>query len=448
MTSRQQGTKKRTSAQNDGKTLSDTVFGFDNKLEEIIEQIYQSKGFKTDRITKLDKNRNLTTKIVAEKGNQVIEIEHTKSTQEALNKLELFTKDLQGSNRQGVFVTYSLTNEVNEYAQSKNINVLDSSELVEKWWGLSVGGKQSTIGQKVELEYALPTNKNYREATKVQLQNPEAKEVSAAELTFHPYYVLHYKLKGQIKDPTKKTHKFKDEDTIFVDALDKTVLNQDFEKSNGLLNKLGNAISSNSKQNIRSKYLLKELKSAKKAAKYAITIEHDYKITVLKPIIPIRDVLKLAIEMIINRNKHKINYKLKKQKDALFHQSKSIEFVPKRKDITLISQNLVQVPRWTIQFKAHNLIYTRKMFAYSGTIVEDTILYCQKQQKTGLLHGSHKKAIALCEFCGKSFCENHIKKCYICGKWLCENDAVECETCKTTYCKEHKTNECQACKKK
>ena len=69
------------------------------------------------------------------------------------------------------------------------------------------------------------------------------------------------------------------------------------------------------------------------------------------------------------------------------------------------------------------------MLACSGTILEDTLSHCPKHMKIGALRFSSNKSIAVCEVCGESLCETHVKPCPACGKWLCEEHGLDCSVC-------------------
>jgi hypothetical protein len=434
--------KKRTS-------LSQSIFGVGNRLNEVVEQNYQSEGYKTqrNRIMVGKTGRAHKVDILAEKENLTLAIECSKNSHPtSLENLTEFHKKIQDLKLQGVFAAYSgFTKKASQIAQSQNIETIDNVGLMEKWWALSLGATESNKAQTDTFDNALPVKVNFDKAIKTELLNSNKITVSKTELIFHPYYSIGFKFKGQFKDPNKKTHQFKDKKILLIDALDKTILNQQTQKSK-ILDPFGSLSSNQHGINKAKQDYLTEIQSAGRPTKYTITVENEYKITKLKPIINPQEAIDEAITFATKRNTHEIKYTPKKEKGKLFHSSTSTFYIPERKDFKITSIGLIHVPRWVIQYRIQNSTYTREIFAYSGSILRDTMRYCPKHLKTGLLKPTQKKAIAVCEVCGLNLCENHIKKCLNCEKWLCSEHGEECNVCSNRFCNEHQIEKCSICK--
>jgi hypothetical protein len=429
-----------------------SIFELGNKLEEVVEKIYTSKGYVTQRRQRIvgESGTKSEIDIIAKRGNKVIAIEcKNYSFPVGIDKVRDFSEKLRDLKLNGVFVALNgLTQDATQFAESRHIETMDSGELAEKWLAISVGRVESSKGQSLTLEYALPLNVGFFQATKIDLLNKQNVRISEAELIFHPYFFAEYVFNAQFRDPTKARHKFKDAGTVFVDALDGKVLNQLPEKGLGILKAIKTIASSDvRKENARTEKLLLELRSKSPLIRYDVEIENDYKANKLKPAISLKQATQTVIDFVIQKNTCDINYSPKSEDDKLFPQSYSVTFVPKRSGIRISRSDVVVVPRWSIEFEAVNRSYRREVLACSGTILEDTMLYCPKHFKIGGISFSQKQSIAVCEVCGQSLCGDHLKRCPICNKWLCEDDGIECEICKNRFCKEHEILTCPICNK-
>ena len=94
---------------------------------------------------------------------------------------------------------------------------------MEKFYVISVGGVESHMGQSLTLDYALPLSVDFIQATQIDLQNNDKVRISNVELIYHPYFAIEYSFKAQLKDPTKKLHKFEDKDNAVHQKFGKTL---------------------------------------------------------------------------------------------------------------------------------------------------------------------------------------------------------------------------------
>jgi hypothetical protein len=254
--------------------------------------------------------------------------------------------------------------------------------------------------------------------------------------------------KTLFKDPTRETHKFEDRDILFVDALDARILNPMSEKGLGVIKKVLKVITSKSAhaENERNKKLIQELKRNKPIGAYSLNIKADYTVTKIKPVVPPRQATELCINFIIEKNTTEVTYYPKSKDDDAFQESESLTYIPKRRDISIIRKDIVLVPRWSAEFDALGMSYNKEILGCSGVSLEDTLSFCPKHFKIGAISIVSKRTTAVCETCGLSLCEDHVKQCPICNKWLCEEHGVECSECKKRFCKEHITVICPICR--
>ena len=441
------------SVESEIETQKFNVYELGNKLEEVVERIYQSKGYSTDRRHKIKGESGTYSEIdiLARKDQRVLAIEcKNYSSVVGIEELRNFSEKLRdlGLSGKGVFVSLKgLSQGAEDFAQFRHIETMDSSELAEKWLAISVGRTESVKGQSLILEYTLPINVSFSQATTIKLTNKEKVKVSDAEIIFHPYFFADYSFKTIFKDPTRKLHKFTDNGTVYIDALDGKVLNHQPEKGLGLLKAVKNLTSAASKaENARTNKLLKELTEKSPLKKYELRIEENYHANKLKPAISVRQAITAALEFIIEKNTTSISYIPRSQREDDFPETRYVTFTPKRQDIRISRKDVVIVPRWSIEFETSNSVYRREVLACSGTVIEDTMAFCPSHFRLGSIDFSKRSSVAVCEKCGKALCEEHIQKCALCGKWLCNEHSFDCEVCQNRFCKDHEIVQCQTCK--
>ena len=435
------------------KSLKASIYELGNRLEEVVEKIFRAKGYKTERRQRLQGKSGTRSEIdvIAKKSGRVIAVEcKNYSSPVGIDKLRDFAQKLQdlGSEWNGIFVSYrGFTDGAAQFAQFRNIETWGHDEISEKWLTISVGRGESRKGQSLTLEYAMPLNVDFAQATQTRLQNKDKVKTSEAELIYHPYFAIQYSFKGQVKDPTKKLHKFEDRDTLFVDALDGNVLNPLPVKGASILTKAIKVVTSASAraETERNKKLLHELNSYSPLREYSLSIKDNYAVNKLKPIITPRQAVQSCIDFITEKNTREISYHPKTDDDSLFQMSKKKTYIPKRRDIRIRRKDVVVVPRWSLNFDSFAKSYSKEIFACSGEVLEDTLSHCPKHFKLGAVKIVSKRTIAVCEVCGQSLCENHVKRCPICNKWLCEEHGIECSACQSLFCEEHMTLVCPIC---
>jgi hypothetical protein len=312
-------------------------------------------------------------------------------------------------------------------------------------------GRTSVKGEILKLESALKINTDFLKVTSLDIKNKEKISVSDATLTFHPYLRIPYHFISKYTDPSKETHHFQDKETIVVDMIDGRVLNPPIIRD--VVDGLSKAIKSisaskASDESSRTKKIVHEVIQSHPSLEYSLTIGQDYNASTLNQVIPIKNAISTALDYIIEKNTHTITYSIEKKNDP-FGQVGQIEYIPKKKYITITSKDLIFVPKWTIHFNSFGTIFSREVLAHSGTALEDTIQYCPKHISLGVISEVLKtkpKTLAICEECGKAFCADHIDQCPACKRWLCKDHSVECSSCKIRFCQDHASQVCSNCK--
>jgi hypothetical protein len=437
----------------DDEELRAGIFELGNRLEEVVERIFQARGFRTERRQRLEGKSGTKSEIdvIARKSGKVFAIEcKNYASPVGIDKVRDFAKKLDdlGSEWNGIFVSFSgFTGGAAQFAGHSRIQTWGHDEISEKWLAISVGRAVSGRGQSATLEYALPINVDFLQATRLDLQNRNVLKAGNVELIFHPYFMIEYVFKAQYTDPTKKVHRFQDRDSLFIDALDGNVLNPLPSKAIGWLKKvIKTAVSSTARvEDERTKILIQELRSNSPQREYVLPIEGEYQVNKLKPLVTPRQAEKLASDYVIEKNTQQITYQPKSKDDGYFTETKSIEYVPRKADVRIKRKDLAVVPRWSVEFDSIGRNYVKEIMACSGTVIEDTLSNCPYHFKIGAFSLVSKKTVAVCEVCGESLCEDHVQRCPICGKWLCQEHGITCSECQSRFCEEHISLTCPIC---
>ena len=433
---------------------SGSVFDLGNKLEEVVEKILQANGYETERRKRVHGKSGTLSEIdiIGRKNGKTVAVECKNFSQPVgIEKVRDFAYKLKdvGCGWKGVFAAYNdFTDSAEQLAQSENIETWHHDEISEKFLALSVGREEARYrGQSLLLQYALPLKVSFDQISQVNLLNKDKVMVSNVQLVYHPYYKIEYIFRAIFKDPIKETHKFEDGDILFIDALDARVLNPMPEKGLGMVKKVIKVLASRSAraESERTKKLMQELKNNRSVGAYSLDVKADYTVTNLKPQVTPSQATESSINFIIEKNTTEVRYQPESEDDEYSTGSESVTFIPKKRDIRIIRKDIVLVPKWSAEFDAFGIIYNKEILGCSGVPLEDTISFCPKHLKIGAISIISKRTIAVCEVCGLSLCEDHVKQCPICNKWLCEEHGAQCSECKKQFCKEHIAMICPIC---
>ena len=410
------------------------------KLEECVEKILKGKGFETECRRRLKGKTGVLHEIdvIARKGDILwaVECKNLKNRvgKELIQKFQSTLQDL-GPKWNGIFISYNgFTQPAEQFAEQFNIKRWDPERLKEEWFAVSIGrAEYATLGKRKTVKNALPLNFNFSQASNLTLQNRK-KIVATGMLSYTPYFVIDYAYHATFNDPTKQSHTFDDSGKVVVNALDCSVLNPS-KQSSTVTKTIKRVLFKEVRQTAkRTNALLHEILGSVLDKEYEVEGGDKYSVRILEPVIAPRAAQKEAIAFVITENTETISYCTQ---DG---HTNSILYTPKRRDITVKSVTLVNIPRWDITFDVFNRTYSREMLPCSGTVLEDSIKYCPKH-----IGPFKKETIAACEICGQALCEKHVFQCPVCGKWLCDEDGTFCASCGRIYCHHHISLLCGVC---
>ena len=125
----------------------------------------------------------------------------------------------------------------------------------------------------------------------------------------------------------------------------------------------------------------------------------------------------MVLGEIVEDNTKNITYKMKFANGRT--EDREMRVTPKQSEIRITKTALVHLPKWVINFKAKEVIYTRKIMAASNTKLMDELEFCPKHFSRWKVWQGKKPVYAICDTCGAAYCEDHISKVndiYYCGE--------------------------------
>ena len=215
---------------------------------------------------------------------------------------------------------------------------------------MSIGRLDSA--QDIILDFSLPVSVGYNEATRLNLVNPTAVNISRATLILSPFYIFNY-----IVDVKKLLrNSFHTEGSIILDALTGQILSEtaDIDKK-----KNQTAYSFFSKSNTHPKdyeellndmeknQIIEDLQIIKPHFKYKIQNTGDYVIIKHESKIPIDAARRIVKEEVVEDKKVKYE---------------NVQIVDR-------ASACVYVPKWVINIESGNNVYTREILAASNTFL-------------------------------------------------------------------------------
>ena len=212
----------------EGDFQNQTIHSLGIKLEETVEQILKSRGYRTETRKKMVGNSKALHEIdvLAKRQNKVLAVEcknYSEARTVGIKEIRDFQSKLQDLPEitEGMFVTNTIfSSEAQTYAENNQISLYDREKLKNEFYRMSIGRLDSA--QDIILDFSLPVSVGYNEATRLNLVNPTAANISRATLILSPFYVFNYivDVKKLLRSP------FHTEGSIILDALTGEILSE------------------------------------------------------------------------------------------------------------------------------------------------------------------------------------------------------------------------------
>ena len=276
----------------------------------------------------------------------------------------------------------------------------------------SCGNRVSTddTSDEIVLDVTLPISLEYTEAIKININNPSTVKISKADLEFYPYYVIEYKIDIQRIDPSGKKHNLQNHEIVMVDASNAELLS-DAKRTMEFVSKLNPFSSANKKDLVHGgiierNQIIHDLKNVEPIRDHRLLLTSDYGINIIDNKASLIVAEKAVMQDVIIRNTKQVSYKIRKRNGKT--EERKLQIVPRRHEIGIERKSLVYVPKWNITFRSGDFEYKRMALAASCIIIADEIALCHMHSLLAKIWNRHKRTIAVCEICGRAFCNDHI----------------------------------------
>lgn len=400
--------------EDDVKKINSNSYFLGKRLEEIVAEIFQKKGYDIKQRTKIlgkggvyNEIDIIAEKVIPNKGVKSIAIE-CKNYTKPVGKEEVmyFYKKIEDSPnapRNMLFVTTSsFTSQAESYAEEVGIELWDSVRLKDEYFKTIVG---RGVPHLKPIEKAMSVNVDMNRAISLDLKNSNLVVVEELSLVWKPYYVIEYFYHAKRKLPNKEMRELKGEGVIMIDASSAEIVKQKEDSA------VGKIKVSTGKKNI----LYKLIENYKPIQNY----DSPYKeyVNVLPVELSTRSVGKIVKYYIAEIGKKNITYY--QEKDYLT--PLYITIGPNPNDVIIKKKELIYIPFWQITFSSKFKVYEREILATNGHVIRDEIRNCPKHFSLSQQILGPRNTIAVCEICGEALCEKHIILAPD-GKYYCNND--------------------------
>jgi hypothetical protein len=200
----------------------------------------------------------------------------------------------------------------------------------------------------------------FEEVIKVKLENPHSIRIPKANLNFCPYYLIHYVLNVNRKDPTGKNHHIHQQGIHILNAFNGHLLtDKGNTESKSFMNIfIPKRISNKSHQHddveeyseVEKNEIVTDLKTLDPVSNYKIKSTEDYSVNIIEDKISFKTAERTVYQKIIKDNTTKVFFQVRKTKGK--KEEKEINIIPRYVDITIEKKILVYLPKWIILIKA------------------------------------------------------------------------------------------------
>lgn len=415
------------------------------KLEMAVEKILKAEGYTTERRKRMGEKVKSEMDIVALKTRKgykdeiIVECKNY-SSPIPVKEVQAFESKMRAlGKKNGLFAAIPyFSAEAIAWGQNVGLRLWSWENILEKLEEIEVG--RYGISEVGRIKYFLPLKISYDEAVKLDFDNNGNVDVGKVKLIWKPYYVFSYKLKCIRVDPRKQKHPIEDSGSYIIDGLSDNFVVQSDAVKNAFKKMLGQAKDESLKTK-ENDIVLRELVQAPETGLRLIESD-EYEIVIHKPIEKEVNIQKRILAEIIKENTQSTYYTLKRDEGNLLPDQHEFRITPSAKEIRWASTKCIYVPKWEIEYLSKEYTYTKIITGNSGSVIYDTITYCNKHVNIGI---GRKKNVSVCDICGKALCKEHIWKCVSCGTWRCETHIKMCTSCHDKYCPEHISKSCSYC---
>lgn len=378
--------------------VSQTMRELGNKLEDMVERIYQVQGYETKTRQKIlgeSKTYNEIDVLATRKSIKIaIECKnYSEDRKVGIKEIRDFVAKLEDLNiHKGLFVTSSyFSEEARNFAENnineKSIELWDKDDLTHQVMTTALGRDSSSVLTKSAIiENALPVQGSVEDYCILHLKNQDKVTIKRRDITFVPIYITSINLHEEFKAPDKQMYAHHNTGQYYLDGT-----------SGSLLMKIDNV---EKKQYSLSKEEKQVIEDLQELEPQIIKVEetNNLKIIKLNPSIDRKNIEFQVRNQVAKDNKKTIEYKVKVGRDQF--ERKHYPHMPHHNSIQCQTR-IVYVPKLVIEFESKEYMYEKIVMMASGVVVRDSITACKHLLGT-------KTTFAVCDVCGVAKCEKDI----------------------------------------
>jgi hypothetical protein len=381
------------------------------RLEQMAASIFKNLGYSVEVRKKVQTRTGSVCEfdVLLRRGQRTMAIEcknYDVSRAVGIQDLHVFRDKLvQSDIYSGIFITNTTFSEDAVKLATDtdtNIDLWDGAELRERYTATALG----RLGTGVDEHTVLPLATDFSTATSLPLKNRHVVQLFNPMLVYHPYIQVSYRLQARRKDGARKTHRFSDSGTYFVDALEGDIINRD----KGMMVSIGD-IFKGKEARLSSKedrMVAEDLKGLPSTTK-AVLSTTEYKTVVEKSSFTIEEAAETVRSYAMKKNTQDVSYEKKIKGESV---TRTFRFTPEAGEISICGTKMIHAPQWNMTFEAGRSIFSRRILASSNRVLADGLAMCSV---CTLLK---KQSVVVCEECGRPLCEKHS---YLEGRWLCQD---------------------------
>ena len=371
-----------------------------NKLEEMVQKIFQNQGYETKTRQKmLGDSSGVYNEIdvLATRKSVRIAIEcknYSEDRKVGVKEIRDFVSKLEDLNiHRGIFVTSSYFSEdARNWADSnpneKQIELWDKEDLTHQIMTITLGrdSKSTMLGKTIKIENALPMEGSVDDYSILHLKNQDKVTLKRRDVMFIPIYVVSFNLHEEFRAPDKQMYSHHNDGFYYLDGTSGRFL---YKKDHNEEHEYD--LSREEKQ-------IKDDLQDYEPRMLEVTEENNSRIEKIISGIDRKNVEFQVRNQVAKDNKRIIPWQQKVGRDKI--ETRQFVHMPQHSSIQCQTR-IVYVPRLEIEFESKEYVYEKVVMMASGVVITDEISDCKHAL-------GRKTTFAVCDTCGVSKCEKDI----------------------------------------
>ncbi len=379
--------------------IKQTTRDLGNKLEEMVEKIFQNQGYETRTRQKLQGSSGSYNEIdvLATRKSVKLAVECKNYSEErkvGIKELRDFIAKLEDLDiHRGLFVTSSyFSEEARNWAENnpneKRVELWDKEDLTHQIMTITLGrdAKSAMLSKTIKIENALPIEGSINDYTILHLKNQDKITIKRRDVAYLPIYIISFNLHEEFRAPDKQMYSHHNEGSYYMDGV-----------SGRFLYKRDNFEEKEYDLSDEEKQVINDIQDFEPRM-VEVTEENNTRIVKLQPSIDRKNIEFQVRNRVAKDNKRTITFEVKVARDQT--EERQYPHMPQHSSIQCQTR-IVYVPRLEIEFESKEYVYEKVVMLASGVVIDDEISVCKH------LLGK-KTTFAVCDICGVAKCDKDI----------------------------------------